>query len=81
MGQAALTVHFDGTGSEDPDGDTLSFAWDFGDPDPADNFSTEASPSHTYLIKGTYLAILTVSDGELTDSTVVEITVRKPGKN
>ena len=52
-------VTFDGTGSTDPDGDTLSYNWDFGDGATA----TGATPTHTYAQGGQFNASLTVSDG------------------
>ncbi|UYQ66178.1 PQQ-dependent sugar dehydrogenase [Streptomyces peucetius] len=58
-GQAPLAVAFFSAGSTDPDGDTLSYAWKFGD----GTTSTAADPSHTYTANGRYTAELTVSDG------------------
>ena len=43
-GQAPLTVQFTGTGSSDPNGDTLAYAWDL-DGDGAYDDSTIANPS------------------------------------
>lgn len=57
-GPAPLTVTFDGAGSKDPDGDPLTFAWDFGD----GQGSTQARPSHSYTTPGSHTAILTVRD-------------------
>ena len=54
-----LTVHFDGTGSSDPDGDPLIHEWDFGD---RGIRSTQPSPTHHYSSSGTYSASLTVTD-------------------
>ena len=45
------------TGSEDPDGDALTYAWDFGD---GTATSTEANPTHTFTTAGTYTVRLTV---------------------
>lgn len=56
---APLTVNFSSFSSSDPDGDALSYSWDFGDGD----VSSAANPSHTYVSTGTYSAKLTVSDG------------------
>jgi glucose/arabinose dehydrogenase len=52
-----LTVHFSSAGSNDPDGDPLSYQWSFGD----GTTSTEANPTKTYSDKGVYTVRLTVS--------------------
>ncbi|WP_433529929.1 ThuA domain-containing protein [Micromonospora sp. CA-263727] len=57
-GPAPLTVRFSSTGSRDPDGGTLTYAWTFGD----GQTSTEASPAHTYAEAGNYSAQLTVTN-------------------
>ncbi|WP_116452192.1 PKD domain-containing protein [Blastococcus litoris] len=44
--------------SSDPDGDTLTYAWDFGD----GTTSTEANPTHTFASTGSYSVTLTVTD-------------------
>ncbi|WP_327089710.1 ThuA domain-containing protein [Nonomuraea sp. NBC_01738] len=58
-GPAPLAVTFDGSASYDPDGDPITFAWDFDGDGTFD--STEAKPSHTYP-KGKYTAQLKVTD-------------------
>lgn len=55
---------FDGSLSTDPDGDELSYFWDFGD----NNSDIGVTTTHQYLATGTYQVILTVTDGELEDS-------------
>ena len=45
-------------GTVDAEGDTLRYAWDFGD----GGTSTSASPSRTYATPGTYAVTLTVTD-------------------
>ena len=72
-GKVSLTVNFNGAGSSDPDGDTLAFAWDFGD----GSSSTEMNPTHVYTTVGSFVAVLTVDDGLMTDTAQVDITVRK----
>ncbi|MCX4734189.1 ThuA domain-containing protein [Streptomyces sp. NBC_01363] len=59
-GPLPLKVDFSSRGSEDPDGDTLSYAWDFDGDGTYD--STEADPSHTYTAKGDFAAQLKVTD-------------------
>lgn len=54
-----LACDFDGTGSTDPDGDALTYAWDFGD----GATGTGATTSHTFAAGGTYTVTLTVDDG------------------
>ncbi|MEV4900703.1 PQQ-dependent sugar dehydrogenase, partial [Citricoccus sp. NPDC055426] len=58
-GTVPLTVEFTGAGSYDPDGDDLSFSWDFGD---GSELSTEMSPTHVYESSGVHTAELTVTD-------------------
>ena len=58
-GQEPLTVHFSSAGSNDPNGDPLTYSWDFDD----GTTSTEANPTKTFADKGTYTVELTVSDG------------------
>src|SRR5690606_4949840 len=57
-GYAPLEVSFTTEGTYDPDGDDISFSWDFGD----GNTSTEANPTHTYTENGEYRVTLVVTD-------------------
>jgi PKD repeat protein len=59
-GQAPLTVAFSSAGSSDPDGDAITYSWDFGD----GGTSTAANPSHTYTTNGTYNVTLTARDSD-----------------
>jgi PKD repeat protein len=61
-GEAPLAVSFDGTGSSDPDGDALTYAWDL-DGDGAHDDASTAKPSWTYTATGSHTAGLRVSDG------------------
>ena len=59
VSQKPTTINFDGRSSFDPNGDTLTFMWDFGD----GTNSLSANPgAHKYNTPGTYLATLTVID-------------------
>ncbi|MEQ9103552.1 MAG: PKD domain-containing protein [Rhodothermales bacterium] len=70
-GQAPLEVSFDATSSTDPDGDSLSFSWDFGD----GMFDVGVVVTHSYTEAGVYTAVLTVSDELLQSVHEVEIDV------
>jgi glucose/arabinose dehydrogenase/PKD repeat protein len=71
-GKAPLSVSFSSAGSSDPDGDTLGYAWTFGD----GASSTAANPSHTYTAEGQYTATLKVTDPSGKSATAsVQITV------
>ena len=75
-GKPPLAVQFSATGT-DPDGDALTYSWDFGD----GGKSLLQNPSHTYTTAGTYTATVTVSDGRggtATDTVVVTVANRAP---
>ena len=59
-GQAPYAVNFDGTGSSDPDGSIVSYAWDFGN----DRTATTPTASANYTQPGTYTVTLTVTDNQ-----------------
>jgi glucose/arabinose dehydrogenase len=59
-GPAPLTVTLSAEGSQDPDGDPLSFSWDFGD-----GTAPAAGPArvdHVFAARGPYAPRVTVSD-------------------
>jgi len=73
-GPAPLQVSFDGTGSSDPEGGALAYAWDL-DGDGAFDDSTSATPSRTYTSAGTVTVRLRVSDpGDASDTDSVLVT-------
>jgi glucose/arabinose dehydrogenase len=77
-GPAPLTVHFDGRGSQDLDGDPLTYAWDL-DGDSAFDDSNDPAPSTSYGSNGTVTARLRVSDpAGATNAESVTITVGPP---
>lgn len=74
-GSSPLRVSFDGSGSSDPDGDALTYAWNFGDGSSGSGIRT----THTYQMTGMLTAILTVTDSEnATATTSVPILVTAP---
>jgi len=60
-GPTGLNVGFTAAASTDPNGDPLSFDWDFGDGSP---HASSAATNHVYAVDGTYTVRLTVSDGK-----------------
>ncbi|SNR17253.1 PKD domain-containing protein [Tenacibaculum jejuense] len=70
-GNAPLLVQFDASSSTDPDGDVLTYTWDFGD----GNTATGETIAYEFLQPNSYNVILTVSDGVLQDSKSITINV------
>ncbi|MCB0192985.1 MAG: PKD domain-containing protein [Anaerolineae bacterium] len=60
-------ITFNGSASSDPDGDSLTYLWNFGD---GSATATGAIVNHTYGDNGTYTVSLTVNDGRGGVSTV-----------
>ncbi len=74
-GSVPLAVSFDARASSDPDGDPLSFAWDFGkDGDGLFNDATGSTTSTTYTNPGTYVARVRVTDGR-GGSAIAQVTI------
>ena len=59
FGAIPLAVDFDASGSGDPDGDVLTYEWNFGDSTP---LATGRVVRHTYSTSGTFTATLRVRD-------------------
>ena len=57
-GVEGTTVPFSAAGSTDPDGDALTYAWDFGD----GAIGTGVAPSHGYADNGVYLVRVIATD-------------------
>jgi len=77
-GSANSQVSFSAAGSLDPEGDRLTYAWDFGD----QTAGVGGEPSHTYARCGTYDVTLTVFDSfGLEDSATTTATISGSGVN
>ena len=77
-GLIPLAVSFSSSGSSDPEGSSLSYAWNFGD----GTSSTVANPSHIFTAAGSYVVRLTVSDGtNSTLSAAINISATAPVNN
>jgi len=67
-----ITCSFDASGSSDPDGSIVHYAWDFGD----GNTGSGVTASHIYAAPGTYSVVLSVTDDDgATDSDTQNVTV------
>jgi hypothetical protein len=65
---AGQTVTFDASHSYDPDGDIVSYEWDFGD----ETAGTGVTLEHVYAAPGTYAVSLTVMDREYSKTTLTK---------
>ncbi|MFC2078965.1 PKD domain-containing protein [Candidatus Bipolaricaulota bacterium] len=59
-GPSPLSVEVNASSSFDPDGDALTYAWDFGD----GTFGSGVAATHTYTADGQYTIRLTVMDSQ-----------------
>jgi len=68
------TLNFDGSDSSDPDGDTLTYKWDFGD-GTSTEWNSNPKTYYNYTNPGKYTATLTVSDGEhqVSDTCIINV--------
>jgi glucose/arabinose dehydrogenase/PKD repeat protein len=74
-GPVPLAVSFSSAGSNDPEGQPITYVWDFGD----GTTSPAANPTHTYAAAGVYTVRLTVSDGaNSTFAPPITVTVGSP---
>jgi PKD repeat protein len=65
VGMPNVVVNFNGSGSNDPQSEALTYAWNFGD----GNTASGVSPGHTYTAAGNYSVSLTVTDSSNLSST------------
>ena len=66
-------IAFNGSGSSDPDGDSLTYAWNFGDGSP---IATGITVTHVFADNGIYTTTLTVRDEDnSTDTDTINVTV------
>jgi chitodextrinase len=69
------TALFNASGSYDPDGEIVSYAWDFGDGGNA----TGCTVNHTYTTTGTFIVTVTVTDDTgAADNDTCTVTVNSP---
>lgn len=78
-GRSPLTIEFDGSESYDPNGDPISYLWDFGDGE----ISNETSPKHEFSSQelSSLNVMLTVTDAEglfTTESLLVSLNNTPP---
>jgi PKD repeat protein len=75
----ARACAFSAAGSADPDGDAFTYLWNWGDGTAP---STAVSPSHTFLLDGTYTVSLTLTDAWGDANTVTrDVTITEPATN
>lgn len=71
-GTEGAGISFTGAGSSDPDGDVITYSWNFGD---GSSPASGVSPTHAYADNGSYTVTLTVSDGQLSSVATATATV------
>jgi PKD repeat protein len=60
-GTEDIALSFDGSGSYDDDGDTITYSWNFGD----GSTGVGVTPNHVYTSGGIYTVTLIVNDGKV----------------
>jgi hypothetical protein len=69
--QNSTTIAFTSSAS-DPDGDPVTYSWNFGD----GATSTDAAPTHLYAASGAFAAHVTVSDGKTNTDVQAPVTIK-----
>ena len=82
-GPTPLAVQFSSNGSYDPDGNPITYSWNFGDGSPV---STQANPAHTFTapagVPTEYVVTLTVTDsGNLSAQATLIVSVNNTPPN
>ncbi|MEZ5337756.1 MAG: PKD domain-containing protein [bacterium] len=78
-GEVPFAVNLDGSGSTDPDGTIIDYAWDFDGDGTFDQNGPSSSVNHTYEQVGTFNVTLRVTDNDgATDTDLAVITVGNP---
>ena len=67
-------ISFDGSESFDPDGDKLTYLWNFGD----GSCYPEEKSKHTYAFPGQHVVSLKIDDGEAEDTDYIVVSVYNP---
>jgi PKD repeat protein len=65
---------WNGSGSSDANGDTLSYLWNFGDGSSAT--TNTPTTTHSYAAVGSYHVTLTVNDGEASSSAAADVAIQ-----
>ena len=77
-GKVGIPVIFDASRSYDPDGDFLTYEWNFGD----GSIGRGAKQSHTYDNEGSYTVKLTITDSEGNyDTKTMEVVITDGSKS
>lgn len=76
-GVAPLEIFFDASSSYDPDGNIISYAWDFKD----GNTGSGETINHTFSTIGSYKVELTVTDNKGATASVTKIIIAKKSHN
>jgi len=75
-GTVGVPIPFTSDGTSDPDGDTLSYTWSFGD----GAYDHGKNPTHAYATAGLYPVALVVGDGLLISRDATLATISEPAR-